>query len=353
MTEVVSPLTPEPDTAARGAGQVGLGQDQDGGPGGRAGVLHALIEDALGEVRGDCPSFGSGLPVVLPGTYVVDPPFHGGGDIGHLAVCGTVNELAAAGAEPLGLTLSAVVEAGLPVARLLQVAASVREAAAAAGVVVCGVDVRVVRAGEADQVYVHTTGFGVVRRPRDRGVQSASDGRVGDALLVSGALGGHGAHVLSARRSLGYEGVVSGDCAPLTGLLAQVRGAVPRDAVRAVRTVTRGGLAEALRGLAGAAGLAVRVAEAALPVRYEVRVALDALAIEPLDAATTGCVCLCVAAEHRDAALAALRAHPLGGEAAAVGELCAGPAGSVRLVRADGSGTVPVRPEPAPPARLL
>ncbi|MGW0737459.1 AIR synthase-related protein [Streptomyces sp. NPDC002851] len=311
-----------------------------------------MFEDVLGELLGACPSFGSGVPVVLPGTYVVDPPFHGCGDIGHVAVCGTVNELAAAGAEPLGLTLSAVVEAGLPVQRVLQVAASVREAAAAAGVVVCGVDARVVRAGEADQIYLHTTGLGVLRRPGERSA-GAADARAGDALLVSGALGGHGAHVLSARRSLGYEGVVSGGCAPLNGLLEQVREAVPREAVRAVRTVTRGGLAAALRAHGGAAGLAVRVDEAALPVRYEVRVALDALGIDPLDAAGTGCVCLCVAAEHRDAVLAALRAHPLGQDAAVVGELCAGPAGTVRLARADGGGTVPVRAEPGPPARLL
>lgn len=310
--------------------QVGLADDRAGGAGG----LRGFLREALGEACGPCPALAGGVPVVWSGAHVVDPPFYGDGDIGRAAVCRTVNELAAAGAVPLGLSLSAVVEAGLPLGRVRQVADSVRAAARAAGVRVVDVDARVVRAGEADQIYLHTTGIGLRRSP----AAPAPRARAGDRLVVSAPLGGFGAHVLSVRARLGHESVISSGCHPLTGLLERARGAVRQGALRAVRTVGRGGLAAALGAYADESGLGLRVREAALPVQYEARVALDALGVEPVHAASAGCVLVVVAAEAVDVLLAALRAHPCGREAAVVGEVVRRPGtGPVVLVPAEGS----------------
>ncbi|MFF1378844.1 AIR synthase-related protein [Streptomyces sp. NPDC058308] len=332
-----------PAAASLGTAQVGLADDGEGG----AGSLRWFLRDALGDVCGPCPGLGGGVPVLRAGAHVVDPPFYGDGDIGHAAVCATVNELAAAGAVPLGLALSAVVEAGLALERVRQVARSVRAAAQAAGVVVVDVDARVVRAGEADQIYLHTTGIGLLRSPAP-----VARARAGDRLVVSAPLGGFGAHVLSVRARLGHESVISGGCVPLTGLLGRVREAVPAGAVRAVRAVGRGGLAAVLRAYADETGLGLRVREAALPVQYEARVALDMLEVDPLEAATTSCVCVVVAAEAVDALLAVVRAHPCGQEAAVVGEVVGPGADPVVLVPGDGRPAAPAAAARSAPARL-
>ncbi|MCP3760591.1 AIR synthase-related protein [Streptomyces sp. TBY4] len=338
-----------PKEAAPAAGHVGLGHDQEfAAPGGS---LRGLIEETLGEVFGPLPPFDGGRPTLVTQMHIVDPPFYGNGDIGQAAVCATVNELAAAGATPLGLTLSVIVEAGMPFRQVRRMAGSVRDAAADAGVVVSDVDVRVVRAGEADQMYLHTTGFGVFPQTPS---SPAAAARAGDLLVVSGPIGAYGAHILSVRRSLGHEGVVSGECTPLNGLLDQLRNAVPAAAVRSVHPVGRGGLAGVLLALAAGTGLGVQVDERELPVWYEVRVALDALGVDPVHAATANCLCLVVAPEAADQVLAALHAHPRGREAVVVGEVLAqedGAAGGVTLVRAAGPA-VPLVPETSPAARL-
>ncbi|MHC0430229.1 AIR synthase-related protein [Streptomyces sp. O3] len=335
--DAAAPSTPAP------TGHVGLADDHDAVPGGG---LRAFLSDALGDVLGGCPPLGEGTPTVLSGTYVADPPFYGGGDIGQLAVCGTVNELAAAGARPVGLSLSAVVEAGLPLRQVRRVADSVRAAAGAAGVVVLDVDARVVRAGEADQIYLHTAGLGV-----REDAPPAPRAWAGDRLVVSAPLGGFGAHLLSIRAALGHESVISADCPPLAGLLDRVRAAAPDGALRAVHTVGRGGLAGALHAFADETGLGLRVDEEALPVRYEVHVALDQLAVDAAHAATAGCVCLVVAADHTEEVLAALRGHPHGRDAAVVGEVSPAGTTAVELVRADGRA-VALSAAPEPPARL-
>jgi hydrogenase expression/formation protein HypE len=335
-------FSPRPTLAL--AGHVALPDDLEGRAGGG---LRAFLRDALDGARGPCPPLGEGRPLLLSGTYVADPPFYGDGDIGHVAACGAVNELAAAGARPLGLSVSAVVEAGLPLRQVRRVADSVRDIAEAAGVVVLDVDARVVRAGEADQIYLHTAGLGVL--PAGAGQETPP--RAGDRLLVSAPLGGFGAHLLSARAGLGHEGVVSAECVPLAGLLEQVRGAGAGDALRAVRVVGRAGLAGALHGYAAGTGLGMRVEEVALPVHYEVRVALDELGVDPVHAATASCVCLVVAAAASDDVLAALRAHPYGRDAAVVGEVTPPGRHPVELALADGR-TTPLGPAPEPPARL-
>lgn len=330
--------------AAFPGGQVALAHDDELPPGGE---LRALLEDVLAEVRGACPPLGHHPPAVVSGAHVVDPPFYGSGDIGRIAVCATVNELAAAGARPLALTLSAVVEAGLPLERLHRLARSVRDAAREADVVIADVDVRVVRAGEADQVYLHTTGIGAFHGAPLR----TRDARPGDRVVLSSPLGGHGAHLLSVRRGLGFESLVPSGCAPLAGLLERARAAGSGDGIRAVRTVSRGGLAAALHAYARELGHTLRVEESALPVQYEARMALEAMAVDPLHASSESCLCLLVGPDAVAGVLAALRSHPYGRFAAEIGAVVADGATAVELVRDQGRA-VPVTPEPAAFPRL-
>lgn len=236
------------------AAQVGFG------PG-----VRALIEEELLPDRS---------VIVRTGTYVVDPPFFGNGDIGRVAVCGAVNELAVTGAEPRHIALGIVLEAGLPLELVHRLTASVRSAAAEAGVTIAAVDTQVVRAGEADRVFVTATVFGVAV-PGAPALDLDSV-RPGDRILVTGPLGSHAAHLVSLRDGLGYEHHVPSDCAPLGGLLR----AVGADLHHA-RTVVAGGLAEVLRQCAAGRGLTLCVEEAALPVRYEARVALGARGLAP------------------------------------------------------------------------
>ncbi|MFD7863411.1 AIR synthase-related protein [Streptomyces sp. NPDC059783] len=281
--------------------------------------------------------------VVRAGTYVVDPPFFGNGDIGRLAVCGAVNDLAATGADPRHLALGIVLEAGLPLDLVHRLTASVREAAAEAGVAVTAVDTQVVRAGEADRVYVTATAFG------ERAGPALGPDRVrpGDRVLVTGPLGDHAAHLVSLRDGLGYEYHVPSDCAPLNDLLREVRA----DLHHAL-PAAGGGLAETLRLTAAARGLTLRVDESAPPVRPGTRVALATRGLAPLDAACAGSLCLFVPPDRTGTVLTALRAHPRGRHAAVVGEVTADRRGDVEYVTPDGAR--PRTPSAGPlPERLL
>ncbi|MEV7584311.1 AIR synthase-related protein [Streptomyces erythrochromogenes] len=307
------------------AAQVGFG------PG-----VRALVEEELLPDRG---------LVVRTGTYVVDPPFFGNGDIGRVAVCGAVNELAATGAEPRHVALGIVLEAGLPLELVHRLTASVRTAAAEARVAVAAVDTQVVRAGEADRVFVTTTAFGV---PGAGPALELHAVRPGDRIVVTGPLGSHAAHLVSLRDGLGYEHHVPSDCAPLADLMRTVRADV-----RHARTVVAGGLAEVLRQTAAGRGLTLRVEESALPVRHEARVALGARGLAPLDAACAGCLCLFVPPARTARVLAALHAHPRGRLAAVVGEVTADPMGEVEFRSSGGRLRVHAAPAVPVPERLL
>ncbi len=259
-------------------------------------------------------------------SYVVSPLFFPGGDIGDLAVNGTVNDLSVAGATPLYLTAGFILEEGFPVADLARVAGSMRNAATAAGVCIVTGDTKVVQRGKADGCYINTAGVGVITRDVSLGVARA---RPGDAIIVSGPVGDHGVTIMLARGELDIESDVRSDTAPLNGLIAGLLDAVP--GVRAMRDATRGGVATILNEIARAAEAGVLASEDAIPVRPEVRGACELLGIDPMYVACEGRLVAVVPGDQADAAVRALRAHPLGEQAAVIGEVVADQPGLVRL----------------------
>lgn len=290
-------------------------------------VLARLEDQAV------CEAGGARLAFTTD-AYVVSPLFFPGGDIGDLAVNGTVNDLAMAGARPLHLSAGFILEEGFPVADLTRIAASMATAAAAAGVQVVTGDTKVVERGKADGCYITTAGVGVVEHRFELG---ASRARPGDAVLVSGPIGDHGTTVLLARGELGIESDLESDTAPLTGPVAALLGACG-EGVRCLRDATRGGVATVLNEIARASGVAVVLDEGAVPVRPQVRGAAEILGIDPLYIACEGRMVAVVDAARAEAALDALHAHPVGREAALIGHVVADPAPLV-LCRTEFGGT--------------
>jgi hydrogenase expression/formation protein HypE len=291
-------------------------------------LLDPLGDSALLELNGSRLAFTTD-------SYVVKPLEFPGGDIGELAVNGTVNDLAVSGARPLALSAGFVVEEGFEVARLRRLAASMARAAKAAGVVVATGDTKVVERGKADGLYVTTAGIGLV----DPAVRLGAD-RVlaGDRVLVSGTLGDHGMAVMVARGELALEVELESDTAPVHELTASLLEL--GEAVRWLRDPTRGGLATTLNELARETSLAVCLEEAALPLRREVVGACEILGIDPLYVANEGKLVAVVAPEVAGDALERLRSHPLGAEAALVGEVRAEPDGLVLLDTAFGGSRI-------------
>ncbi len=273
---------------------------------------------------------------VTTDSFVIDPIFFGNGDIGKLAVCGTVNDLAVSGAVPRYLTLSLVLEQGFPIADLERVLDSVREAAAAARVEVVAGDTKVVRAGEVDKLFINTAGVGVFESEVEFGVGSVAPG---DAVIVTGWLGNHSIHILSLREGLGFEERVLSDCAPLDGMVWNVlQEYAPQ--VHCMRDITRGGLGTVLNELAGGAGVSIQIEERRLPIQRETAMAADMLGVDPMYLANEGNICMCVAQEAAAEILELVRWHPNGRAAQVVGEVRerTGRAATspVRMVRADG-----------------
>ncbi len=275
-------------------------------------------------------------------SFVIDPLFFGNGDIGKLAVCGTVNDLAVSGAVPRWLTLSLVLEEGFPLADLERVLDSVREAATAARVEVVAGDTKVVRAGEVDKLFINTAGVGVFEREVDLGVSRVG---VGDAVIVTSWLGNHSVHILSIREGLGFEERVLSDCAPLDGLVWSVLEEYAPQ-VHCMRDITRGGLGTVLNELADGAGVSIRIEERRLPIQHETAMAADMLGLNPLYLANEGNVCMLVAQEAAAEILELVRWHPYGRAAQIVGSVRASADGAakngspVTMVRADGAEAV-------------
>jgi hydrogenase expression/formation protein HypE len=254
-------------------------------------------------------------------SFVVRPRFFPGGDVGKLAVCGTVNDLAVMGAVPRYLTCGFILEEGLPVADLERVVASMAAAAREAGVSIVAGDTKVVGHGEVDGLFVNTSGVGFV--PAGRAL-SAGACRPGDAILVSGPVGDHGTAVMLAREGFGLETDLVSDCQPLADLAAALLAAAP--GTRCMRDPTRGGLATTLLELCEASRVGMAIREPAIPVRRQVRAACDLLGLDPLFVACEGRLIAVVPPAEAGAALAALQAHPRGSGAAHIGAVGAGPA---------------------------
>lgn len=304
------------------------------GAGGKAtrDLVEALFVDELGNDAlaplGDSAviSPGRGRLALTTDSYVVHPLVFPGGDIGELAVNGTVNDLAVAGARPLWLTAGFVLEEGLPVERLREIVRSMSAAARRAGVSVAAGDTKVVERAKADGLYVTTAGLGVLEHDLELVPERV---RPGDCVLLSGTLADHGMAVMIARGDLHLEGDVTSDTAPVHELAAKLVGL--GDALRWMRDPTRGGLATALNELAAQAGIAVRLRESALPVRPPVFAACEILGIDPLYVANEGKLVAVVAPEAAGDALAAMRAHPLGADAVEIGSIEDDPKGMVVL----------------------
>lgn len=259
-------------------------------------------------------------------SFVVDPVEFPGGDIGKISVCGTVNDLAVGGARPLWLSAAFIIEEGTEVALLRRIVASMRAEADKAGVRIVTGDTKVVGRGMADKVFVTTAGIGVIPPGRDL---QAGYIESGDVVLVNGMLGDHGAAILAARGDMALGADISSDCQGLGHLMEAVLEAAP--SMRAARDATRGGVASVLNELADAAGLAIEIDEAALPLRTEVKGMCEILGLDPLYLANEGTLVAVVPEAEAEAALAAMRARPEGAGAVAIGRVMQGNAGRVTM----------------------
>ncbi len=282
-------------------------------------VLGALEDQATLAIDG-------GRVAITTDGFVVRPLFFPGGDIGSLAVHGTVNDLAVGGAEPRYLTAAFVLEEGLPIETLAKVARSMRAACDEAGVTIVAGDTKVVERGKADGIFITTTGVGVVPPGRRLSISAA---RAGDRVLVSGPIGDHGIAVLSVREGLEFETALESDSAPVTALARKVLAAAPR--TRCMRDPTRGGVASALNELAVASKVGVVLREEAIPVRAAVRAACELFGLDVLHVACEGRLVAIVPPDEAENALAALAKVPCGDEACLIGEIIAHQAGLVTL----------------------
>ncbi|TLM77878.1 MAG: hydrogenase expression/formation protein HypE [Actinobacteria bacterium] len=305
-------------------------------------LMRELIEEVfLGEFTDDALArmddaaaldFAGGRLAFSTDTYVVTPQFFPGGDIGRLAVCGTVNDVATSGATPLFLSVGFVLEEGFPVEDLKRVLVSMRDAAAEAGVRIVTGDTKVVEKGHGDGIYINTAGVGVLPEGLDL---SGSNVVPGDKVLLSGTLGDHGIAVVSTREGLSFSTSIESDAAPLNALVAAVLEAAP--GVRCFRDPTRGGLASTLNEIAAASGVCITVEETAVPVRDQVRGACEMLGYDVFQVANEGKMVAVVPADEADMALEAMRGAPYGADAAVIGEVDAESSGRVYVHTAFGA----------------
>jgi hydrogenase expression/formation protein HypE len=302
--------------------------DMTHGSGGRA--MAQLIDELFLQAfdnewlraRNDSAGFSvpAGRMVIATDSHVVSPLFFPGGDIGCLSVHGTINDVAMSGAAPLYLAATFVLEEGFPLADLKRIVASMAAASRAAGVPIVTGDTKVVEQGKGDGVFITTTGIGIV----SDGIDIAGDrARPGDAILLSGTMGDHGIAIMSLRENLSFETTIESDTAALHGLVAAMTAAVP--GIHCLRDPTRGGLATTLNEIAHQSGCGMLIRERDLPVRAEVAAACEFLGLDPLYVANEGKLVAIVPQAQGQALLTAMRSHPLGREAAIIGEVMEDP----------------------------
>jgi hydrogenase expression/formation protein HypE len=274
-------------------------------------MLDKLDDQAVLQVNGSSLAFTTD-------AFVVTPIFFPGGDIGRLAVNGTVNDLAMSGARPLYLAAAFILEEGLATEDLRRIVQSMSAAAGEAGVQLVTGDTKVVNRGKGDKIFVSTTGIGLIEKPVNI---SAEGARPGDKIILSGYIGDHGMAILSQRENLEFEGVIESDCAALHGLVAEML-EVTSD-IRCLRDPTRGGVATVLNEIAAHSKVGIRLHETEIPVRDTVRGACEILGLDPLYVANEGKLVAIVPAETGDAVVERMRRHPLGSEARIIGEVVA------------------------------
>jgi hydrogenase expression/formation protein HypE len=312
------------------------------GGGGRASqsLIESVFMDALRnphlERRGDSAVLemaGARLAFTTD-SYTVEPLFFPGGDIGSLAVNGTVNDLCAAGAEPLYLSLAVILEEGFPLADLRRITASIAHASREAGVQIVTGDTKVVPRGKADRIYINTSGLGLL----PAGPAPAPDcARAGDRVLISGPIGDHGATIMAQRGDLGLELDLRSDTAALSGLTRDLMAACT---VHCLRDPTRGGLASALNEIAAASQVGIELDENSIPVAPGVRGVCEILGLDPLCLACEGRLLIILPAVHSHRALAALRNHPAGANATEIGRVVENGSGLVLIRTAMGGRRV-------------
>jgi len=294
------------------------------GSGGK--LMHDLIQSFLPRLANpildkmdDSAVFDvSGKVAFTTDSYIVNPIFFPGGDIGKLAVCGTVNDLSMSGAKPLYLSLAFIIEEGLPIADLKKIIESIADTAAEAGVKIVTGDTKVVDKGGADKLFINTSGVGTV----PEGVNiSAANAQAGDKIILSGTVGDHGIAVLSKREGLKFNTPVPSDCAPLNGLVAEMLAAT-KD-IHCMRDPTRGGLATTLNDFAGQSNVGIKIEEDKIPVNKAVLAACEMLGLDPLYIANEGKLVTIVPANDAAAVLRHMKRHKYGKNAAIIGEVVA------------------------------
>ena len=273
-------------------------------------ILEKMDDSAVFDVKGRL--------AFTTDSYTVNPIFFPGGDIGRLAICGTVNDLAMSGAKPLYLSLAFIIEEGLPIADLKKILVSIRKAAAEADVKIVTGDTKVVNKGSADKLFINTSGVGIVPEGVDI---SASNAKVGDKIILSGNIGDHGIAVLSQREGLKFNTPVPSDCAPLNGLVADML-KVSKN-IHCMRDPTRGGLATTLNDFAEKSNAGIKIEEGKIPVDKAVLAACELLGLEPLYIANEGKLAAVVPAKDAAAVLAAMKKHRYGKNAVIIGEVVA------------------------------
>jgi hydrogenase expression/formation protein HypE len=271
--------------------------------------LAPLDDSALLEIGGRTLAFTSD-------SYTVDPIFFPGGDIGRLAVCGTVNDLAVCGAVPIALSCGLILEEGLALSDLERILASMRAAAEEAGVEIVTGDTKVLPKGKGDGIFINTSGIGLLPEGRPPLPKNAQPG---DLVLINGPIADHGAAVMAEREVFSLRAEITSDVAPLNGLIEALLAAAPN--TRCLKDPTRGGVASALNEIAAAAGVTIVLEEASIPVREPVASLCELLGLDPLYFANEGKVLAIVPPAEAEKALSAMRAHPLGSEAVILGEV--------------------------------
>jgi hydrogenase expression/formation protein HypE len=298
--------------------------------------LCALGDAAVLECGGEESLSGPCRLAFTTDSYVISPLFFPGGDIGKLAVCGTVNDLAVSGARPLYLSAGFILEEGLPLELLERIVISMADTARVAGVEIVTGDTKVVNRGAADGLFINTAGIGLLPAGLRLGPAQLQPG---DQILVSGTMGDHGTAIMLQREGFTFTSALTSDCAPLNGMIAELLRACAGQ-VRCMRDPTRGGLVSTLNEWALAGHVGIVVEQSRIPIRAEVQGICELLGLDPLYVANEGKVVVAVAAESAEKALAVLRAHPLGQDAAIIGQVTAEHPGRAVLRTALGSHRV-------------